>query len=122
MPRYILKATRDRDAYIEWSTVVDAAVSFGTRADYVAQFGEERIARTDTNGTSAMFFDWLSGPEQAGGWDDDELIVMEGSEVPGVMPRERLGDLYDLLINDVIAKIPAAWVTANNYDDDLATS
>lgn len=116
MPRFILKATPDRDAYIEWSTVVDAPVGIGTRAEYAAVFGESRMARTDRNGTSAKWFDARHGELEEGGWADESLIVMEGAEQPGHLPRERLGDLYDLLSADINAPIPADWIEP--FDDD----
>lgn len=118
MPRFLIKATRDRDAYIEWSTVTDSPVSIGTRAEYAAAFGESRLARTDRNGTSAKWFDAQHGELEEGGWADESLIVVEGAEHPGMLPRERLGDLYDLLSADINAPIPADWVTPFPDDDE----
>lgn len=80
MPHYIVKVAPERDAYLEWSTIVDSPVATFTRATAVAAFGEERVARTDQNGTSALYFDWLSGSQQSGGWDDSEQIVYEAAE------------------------------------------
>lgn len=120
MPRFLIKATRDRDAYLEWSTIVDAPVSIGTRAGYVTQYGEERLSRTDEHGTSAMYFDWLPGDQQQGGWADEALLIANiiPPEFPlgALLPRTRLGDLYDLLTKDVNATVPADWVTP--FDDD----
>lgn len=51
MGRYVAKLADDK--YCEWSTVVDAPVSYITSRDYAVQsWGEERVARADANGTS----------------------------------------------------------------------
>lgn len=43
------------DEYVEWSTVVDAPVSYAiTRAEAVEAFGASRIARADEKGTSYL--------------------------------------------------------------------
>src|SRR5262245_2894012 len=64
MPRYLVKL--DDDAYVEWSTVVDAPVTHVvTRAETIRwnqrqgctlPEAQERTARTDKNGHSAMWF------------------------------------------------------------------
>lgn len=107
MPQFIIKADRERDAYIEWSTVVDAPVAIGTRADFLAESAEERMARTDAQGTSARGYNWLPPTQQEGGWDDDGLIYMQR----GTLPRSRLGDLFDLLDADINAEVPDEWLT-----------
>lgn len=106
MPRFIMKVAPDRDAYIEWSTVVDAPVSIGTRAAYAAEHGEERLARTDTQGTSAAYSDKLPPTEQDGGWDDWGQIYMQR----GKLRRARFGDVFDLLAADINAEIPGEWL------------
>jgi hypothetical protein len=46
------------DEYVEWSTVVDAPVTYIIdRAEAVAEWGEERVARADAKGTS-----FIEGP------------------------------------------------------------
>lgn len=53
MGRYIAKL--GDDAYVDWSTVIDAPVSWVyTRAEAVAAWSEDRIARADRNGTSIL--------------------------------------------------------------------
>lgn len=118
MPKFLLKVSPDRDAYIEWSTIVDAPVQFGTREECVEEFGEERVARTDRNGTSALYFHWLELEDQEGGWRDEHLTVMNGAEVTGLLPRSRLSDLYDLLDNDPEALIPAEWIEPFEHDGE----
>ena len=106
MPSFILKADPQRDAYIEWSTVVDAPTDVGDRAYFLTKNAEDRMARADEAGTSARYFDWLPPEEQAGGWVDPYLIY-EGA---GTLPRERLGDVFDLLVADPDARIPDEWL------------
>lgn len=51
--RYVAKLADD--AYVEWSTVVDAPVSWvHARAEAVEEWSEERVARADANGTSSL--------------------------------------------------------------------
>jgi adenylate kinase family enzyme len=53
MGRYIAKLADD--AYVDWSTVVDAPVSWVlAREAAVKEWTEERIARADRNGTSIL--------------------------------------------------------------------
>lgn len=53
MPRYIAKL--GDDAYVDWSTVVDAPVSWVlTRGAAVAEWSKDRVARADQNGTSIL--------------------------------------------------------------------
>ena len=111
MPRFIIKVSPDRDAYVEWSTVVDAPVSVGNRAAYAAEHGEDRLRRTDEAGTSARFFDWLPPEEQEGGWADPVLVCTSRGGFPAALPRVRLGDVFDLIMADPGAHIPDHWLT-----------
>lgn len=53
MGRYIAKLAED--AYAEWSTVVDAPVSWVVPRDSaVGLWGEDRVERADRNGTSII--------------------------------------------------------------------
>lgn len=71
MPTYIVKPVRDRDEYVVWSTIVDAPIAVGTRAELAPQLLEmygyqagdpARFERADEKGTSALGNDF--------GWDD----------------------------------------------------
>ena len=110
MPQFIIKVDPKRDAYIEWSTVVDAPVSIGTRAYYAARDGDERLQRADMAGTTARYFDWLPHAQQAGGWDDYGLIYGQDGSRGMWLPRARFGDLYDLLDTDINAQAPTEWL------------
>jgi len=79
MPRYIVKL---HDHYFEWSTIVDAPVTFGMTLDefteyYEAEYGHdgmrdlpERLARVEEYGTSGLCGqtpnDLISGYNRAG--------------------------------------------------------
>ncbi|NEA21598.1 hypothetical protein [Actinomadura bangladeshensis] len=87
MPLYILKPEPDRDLYIEWSTIVDAPVGHGTRAEWVADgIAPARLDRADRTGTSAY------RPLDVGAWDDAELMVAEPLGRRRLLPRDHLID------------------------------
>lgn len=53
MGRYVAKLAED--TYVEWSTVMDAPVSWvENREGAVSRWTEERVARADNNGTSLL--------------------------------------------------------------------
>ena len=96
MPRIVIKPERDRDLYVGWSTIVEAPVWHGPRAEvlgYLAQEAiryptddpETRLARADATGTSAHDGD--------GGWDDPGFIY----EQRGWLPRRHLAEMCRLL-------------------------
>lgn len=115
MPTYIIKVHPDRDAYMEWSTIVDAPTSIGTRADYLAENDETRLARTDLQGTSARHWKRQPPRRQFCGWDDTEgPIYMQR----GYLPRAHFADVYDLLDQDIDAEIPPDWLTPLEDDDE----
>ncbi|KFG71323.1 hypothetical protein [Streptomyces mutabilis] len=69
MGRCVIKAARDEDLYLEWSSIVDACTRVGTRADFLASgHRPEALDRADRNGTSDCV-------AQLGGWDDESLGV-----------------------------------------------
>lgn len=81
MPSYIVKADRDQDFYVNWSTVVDAPTDWGTRAELEesrqpADVTPERFARADERGTSANWINWPA-EKMPFGWGDESFIVME---------------------------------------------
>jgi hypothetical protein len=87
--QYILKAERDRDLYVVWSTIVDNAVWAGTRleldADPEYDSAPERMARVETTGSSAH--------TGTGSWDDPSLWVCNLPEPlaePRLLPRANL--------------------------------
>lgn len=98
----VLKVNRDpeEDRWCLWSTIVEAPVFDGTQADmtrmYLRQYGEVvrrelmlRIERAITHG---------AGTDYDGDWDgaDTGMIYKQ----MGVMPREKLGEVLDILAAD----------------------
>jgi hypothetical protein len=123
MPKFVMKVDKDRDFYIEWSTVVDNWTFVGDRAEmleylemaeprgYTADPGhrpEDRLQRADENGTSALF---PSRPPFEGAWDDRVLMV----EQRGLLAREDLARYLDAWDADGEA---AAYVLLRPFDDD----
>ncbi len=59
MGHIILKPSPDEDFYLYWSTVVDMAMDWGTRAELMAEWPDElldaadRWERADSNGSSS---------------------------------------------------------------------
>ena len=82
MPSLILKASPEEDWYVSWSTVVDAPVDIpGTRQEYAAKYGEERVARAERIGTSMWHPD---APTQWFAFDDDGIVMTaEGNPIAG---------------------------------------
>lgn len=81
MPSYVYREAPDVDFYCVWSTIVDAPVYVGDRAEILAYLERDsdpwlrddaphhpknRLARADTTGTSAMHGE--------GAWDDSEYV------------------------------------------------
>lgn len=62
MPKYIAKLAKD--AYVDWSEIVDAPVSYvETREDAIRLWGLDRIERADKNGHSMIDADPMT-PEE----------------------------------------------------------
>lgn len=96
MGRIIIKASRDRDLYVDWSTIVEAPAFIGNRPEMLAYLQrdpldpsntpEMRLRRADSTGTSAAGdYAWF------GKWEDDGLIFQQR----GTVPRDMLADFLD---------------------------
>ncbi|WP_068059263.1 hypothetical protein [Nocardia xishanensis] len=80
MGHTIIKPIRDEDFYVVYSSVVDAPIQCGTRAELEATYehaAADRFARADEHGTSSMH-GW-------DGWDQQTITVREGFR-PGAYP------------------------------------
>lgn len=108
MPRFLIKTRPNADLYMLWSTVVDAPVWVGTRAEGLKDYfvngnahpspccptcGQEwegmaakKLRLADLHGTSCVSED---GTPHDGNWVDDGLVYM-GEPVQGWIPRESL--------------------------------
>jgi hypothetical protein len=125
MGRYIIKATKDRDLYMEWSAIVDAPTFIGNRAeilDYLKhEHGHsfdavhkhhERLRRADEAGTSALrdpMAPGYTGPLD-GEWADTGLIVGQR----GWLPRDRFAEFLDAYAVDP----EKACTLLDPFDDD----
>jgi len=89
MGRYLMKPDSREDFYVEYSTVVDAPVAWGSRADFQgledsavsfgdsSDYGDERFQRADATGSSSFIGE--------GAFDEMFLMIREGfkrSELP----------------------------------------
>ncbi|WP_433330044.1 hypothetical protein [Spirillospora sp. CA-294931] len=85
MPKCMIKPEPGRDLYVEWSTVVEAPVAHGTRAEWEAEgVDPAHLDRADRTGTSCY------PPLSLGAWDDDELLVAEPLGRQRLLPRDHL--------------------------------
>lgn len=108
MPSYIVKADPDEDWYCYWSTVVDAPVAFGTRAELEAapwmtpaEVAPDRFARADETGSSANWANWPAD-QQPYIWSDTEGFVLmdcgpdrDPDEGIWVLPRANLREFCE---------------------------
>lgn len=80
MGHTIIKPIRDEDFYVVYSSVVDAPIRCGSRAELEADYEHakpDRFARADETGTSSLL-GW-------DGWDTQTFTVREGFR-PGTCP------------------------------------
>lgn len=105
MPTIIIKPDQDRDLYVAWSTVVEAPVAWGSRAETLTWLAErwqrdfpdqahnritdpeQRLRRVDATGTSAA-----GGFSHFGAWDAGLVY-----EQRGVLPRRHLARACELI-------------------------
>lgn len=102
MGTVIIKAAKDRDLYLEWSSVVEAPTLVGTREEILNHLNtprpgqywatpeenEARLARADANGSSGF------PPFDDGAWNDSTLMYQQ----QGLLPRYHLATLADRII------------------------
>ena len=85
MGHTIIKPIRDEDFYVVYSSVVDAPIRCGTRAELEATYehaGADRFARADETGSSSKL-GW-------DGWADQTITVREGFR-PDAYPENSWG-------------------------------
>jgi len=67
MPKYLLKPNPNSDFYLDWSTVSDDALAWGSREFMLEQgYEERRLEDCDERGTSAHWF--RVDPEEGEVW------------------------------------------------------
>ena len=120
MPAFIVKPQSHEDFYVEWSTVVDAPLRWGSRQECAeAGVPEERLARADAKGTS-MRDPVLPPDRQWFGWHDHDFIVMEldiPDRAPGSysVPRGNVRALCERIERD---EDPTDLLTFEPWDDE----
>lgn len=106
MANPIIKAARDRDLYMEWSTNANGPTFVGTRAEVLVHLDlagrqpgdspELRLQRADATGTSAKPDPGTPGDKPIGTWEDTGLIV----EQRGWLPRSKFGEFMQACARD----------------------
>lgn len=122
MGQVVVRAARDRDLYLVWSSVVDAPVAVGKR-DWMVRYAkkewrlrpadaEAALARADRDGSSdrAIRFGW---------WDDEFLPVVEGSPPDGWyhIRRDRLVSFAEALLREDEQDATALLECWQRFDD-----
>lgn len=105
-PRWILyKGQPGEDAYVAWSSIVEAPVYVGTRAEMIEHgYDEERIDRADKKGTSAFNIDdW---------WNETAFHI---AEQRGILRRTKLVEYSRL---HLAGDKDAAYALLEPFDDD----
>ncbi len=108
MATFIVKAHPAQDFYVLWSTVVDAPIAWGPRAQVEAEASElngaaaaapERFERADERGSSGV----MDPPWY--GWQESSFIVRETFRGGGTytLPREHLRAFCESLDDDGLA-------------------
>lgn len=122
MSHYVLKASADPDddLYALYSDNTDAVLTVGTReamrrylfdiAEYPLERArvDARLDHADDHGSSCHIPGGIAGGVLYG-WDDEEIIIMEGPGGPGDLPRHDLR-AYCLAIRDGDEAAAAAYV------------
>ena len=113
MPSFILCAAPEGDLYCEWSSVVDGPTWIGTREEALAEFEAERVERAARAGSSALF-----GDPPYLGYDDGDMVVLNGGSSNGILRRDVLGSyLKALLGSDDFAAADALLQPLEDDDD-----
>lgn len=109
MGKYVAKLAED--TYVEWSTVVDAPVSWVLNRDRaVAEWSEERVARADRNGTSIQTDPW--GHTYPAGSTPEEIVRGNHAGPDG----------SEITVEEIIAAYdeanPAPWTVAHPLEGE----
>lgn len=108
MGQAIIRAARNRDdLYLVWSSIVDAPVAVGTRAEMVGWARAEWHLEEERAEAALVRADELGSSDRAigfGRWDDDELPVFNGwqPQEPGwwYIRRDRLVEFAEAILRD----------------------
>lgn len=89
MGYYLMKADKEHDLYVNWSTYTDCPIEWGTKQEMLdAGFDEERLEHAEERGTSSFI--------NAGSYNSNgHVIYSMGTDGPWYLNRK---NLYDFLI------------------------
>lgn len=112
MPRYILKHEQESNFYVEWSTLVDSPLSWGSIEDLNVEITPEIKERIDLTGTSSS--------HGIDGWDEPSLLVRDlgTSHASWALPRKNLRNFLEEL-EPVIKDGPAQDKILRKYAEAL---
>lgn len=116
----VIKASKDRDLYCVWSSIVEAPTFIGTRRELLRHLGpraEERLTRADQLGTSMLGWDTPGDSPTShltGSWEYGGLIV----EQRGTLPRDRMADFLTAYESDP----EASYGLLEPFEDDLESA
>jgi len=108
MPRYILKHEQDSNFYVEWSTIVDSPLSWGSLEDLNIDITPEIKNRIDLTGTSSA--------HGVDGWDEPSLLIRDlGTGYSSwELPRQNLKNFLEEL-EPVLNSAPAQDEVLQKY-------
>jgi hypothetical protein len=99
MGNIIVKAAKDLDLYVEWSSIVEAPLTWGTRQEFLDEgYAEERLERADARGSSSYIGICF--------WGDDDGLILEQR---GFLPRAKIPAYLEIMTEQ--------W-KAKNFDGD----
>lgn len=114
MAYYLIKPDANDDFYLEWSTITDHPIGYGSRAEWEAHdpdtYNEVRFRRTDDTGSSA-----LTGSYR---YDEKSLIVYNvGDDLYDIPRKNWKAFTIELLDNwgDTMWPSPAAQLAAPKH-------
>lgn len=116
MGTIVIKPERDVDFYVGWSSIVEAPVWWGDRAEVAEYMADDarcgpsdeikkRFARADENGTSSY-------NRRDGGWDDHGFVY----EQRGILPRKHLIEACRRL---EAGDEPGVWDLLEPFEDGI---
>ncbi len=113
MPSYIVKPVQDVDEYVEWSTIVDSPIRWGSREDFLFEgFEEARLDRADTYSSSALYY--------RPSWEDDHVYIFEQT---GYLYRSQIPALLRIIENghldtEMLYKLPEIIALLTPFEDE----
>jgi hypothetical protein len=110
----IFKASRDLNLFCEWSSVCDGPTFVGTRAEMLAYgITPDRLDRACKTGTSYLDSDH-------GSFDSNGLLMLNGGQSHGWLPRNRLPAYLCALLADETGELADRLLEPLEDDEAIA--